>query len=516
MLKSFALRILLGIVVFVHSPIASAYSASANKIGPQNIQKAANSPRWRKILFYRDHFRGKGESIVDDQDFFLNAEGATNPDAELEDTLRAFSEGTPTERQEALCKFPARRRYLETTFQIIFSDTDPKNESDVCKRFREFSEVMRSNSVSLVFSALNPLNPQTLFGNTFLKFKRNRPAGDTGEPPPIFMVIHSVNTGDSNPLLYPFKIVAGNFPGQVKLFSAEKFSNELINSEKREQWEYELNLNSDEVSYILASVFELNNRRIDYFLLDENAAYMTLALLEVGRPSLNLLSKYKKLIIAGDSVRMVVNTPNLLSKVQYHASGLHKYNSMEQDLSKKERNAYKEMLSQNEFVTKKILGSKLQFESISELTPAEQARVLDTAIGFLDTRGQKLTRPQLARLKKDRESVALKRAELSVASEFPELPVPDVTAPHFAFPASRLGLGVMNPFNSTQDGRPTALISWRPALQTLESSLRGMPDGLGLGILNLEVMVNKRGTSLRELSLLSLDSMPAPDADELF
>jgi hypothetical protein len=516
MLKSLALRTLLGVMTFAHAPIASAYSASANKIGPQEIQTAANSPRWRKILLYRDHWRTNGESIVDDPEFFLNPDGATNPDVEMENTLRVFSEGTPAERQEALCRFPARRKFLETKFQIIFSDTDPKNESEICKRYREFLEVMRSNSVSLVFSSINAMNPHSLFGNTFLKFKNNKPVGDNGEPGPVFIVSHSARTDQSNPIFYPYNVVAGNYPGMLKWFPAEKFSGELVNSEMREQWEYELNFNSDEVSYILATVFELSNRRVDYFLLDENGSYMMLALLDVGRPALNLVKKFARFFIAGDTVRAVVNTPNLLNKVQYHPSALDKYVAMEQDLGKKERNAYKELLAQNEFVTKKALGSKINFETVSELTPPEQARVLDTALGFLNTRGQNLTKQQLARLKRDLETVAQKRAELGVATEFPELPVPDATAPHFAFPASRIGLGVTNPFNSKDEGQPTALISWRPALQTLESSLRGMPDGLGLGFLNLEVMANKKGVSLREFSLVSMDFLPAPKADETF
>lgn len=470
-------------------------------------------PRWHKILLYRDSWRSIGESVIDDPTYFVSPEGASAPDAELEGTLRIFSEGTPAERQEALCRYPARRKFLEDHFKLIFSDTDPKNESDVCKRYREFSKLMRHDRISLVFSSGHPENPQTFFGNIFLKFHGGKSAEATDKRS-VYMVSHRVDTQDSNPIFYPFNVFHGIFNGTLNWIAEEKISTDLINSENRDQWEYELNLNKDEVSYIAASVFELANHKIEYFLLGENGSYLMMALLEIGRPALNLNSNFKQIVIAADATRVIANTPNLLSKVHYHPSSLQKHEDRLNNLSKKERDAFTNLFSQNELMTKKPLGSKLKFESIEDLTPEEKARVLDSALTFYESRGQKYPKQQLARIEKDQDSVAQKRAEIELKPEYAQPHVPEETAPHYAYPSSRIGLGVMRPINSDRNSRTYSLISYRPAQQTSESSLKGMPDGVGIGIMNLEAMFNGKTLNMREVSIVSIDVLPEPKADE--
>ena len=62
-------------------------------INTAHLQQLAATAQWRALLHYRDNLLSSGVTgQADDVKFYLAADGKTNPQAELDATLRAFFE----------------------------------------------------------------------------------------------------------------------------------------------------------------------------------------------------------------------------------------------------------------------------------------------------------------------------------------------------------------------------------------------------------------------------------------
>jgi len=493
-----------------------------DKLGEEKIQQISDSAQWRKILYYAPSW-GRGDlSLVDDPKFFINPAGRTVPEDELVATLRAFTEGMLSSRQEALCKYPARRKFLEAVLKTTFDDVDPENSSEICKRYKVFSTRVKSESASLIFSSYYPGNPGSLFGHTFLKFKKMvSNDGETSNALLDYGLNHAAHPTTLNPILYPIMGLSGMFPGMISMMPYYVKVQEYNNAESRDLWEYDLNLTPAEISMMLASVFELSTHRIDYFYFDDNCSYLMLAMIDVGRPSLNLVSKFRAWVIPGDTVRVVSQIPSLVGKISFRPSNVRKYLNLESQLTEKERSAFLTLMFAkkiDESVFKKAKDSKAKIKRESRLTLAaltqldknEQTRVLDTALEFIDSTEQLAGTKQPAKWSIERDALLRMRAELGTTSEPNEVATPENEAPHIAYPPTRLSLGVVNTSQPDSVLNPAILLGWRPALHTLDNPVAGMGADLGVGFFNVELLMRRGKLSLREFTPLSIESMALP------
>ncbi|MEY3901345.1 MAG: hypothetical protein RL189_651 [Pseudomonadota bacterium] len=481
-----------------------------SQVTTREIQATAYTQQWKKILFYAPTW-GRGEvSLVDDERFFLHEDGAKNPEEELEQTLMAFSEGTPAERQEALCKYPARRIYLQNALKIIFTDPDFNNQSDVCKRYRTFAAKVKSDSVSLIFSSFFPNNPASLLGHTLLKFRRKAEEDFSGNELLDYGLNHAAIPTTENPLLYPFMGMSGMFAGMLSMSPYYVKVQEYSNAESRDLWEYELNLKGDEVELMLASVFELSTHRVDYYYFDDNCSYLMLALIDVGRPTLNLTSKFRAWVAPSDSIRAVANTPSLVKNIAYRPSNVSKYLHLENALSDKERNSFRSLLfpaSNSSENTNGKAGLKIDPKAIESLDEIEKTRVLDTALEYIGASEKLAAGKKPLRWAVEQEKLLKMRAELGTTSSPIEVPTPQDNAPHLAYPPTRLNLGFLNVSSPERFFKPAYVVGWRPALQTLESPIAGMGADLGIGLFNIEFLLSGRNISLREFTPVSVESI---------
>lgn len=507
----FNLARLLGLIfsVFLCNP-SQAQVRKLRQVSTREIQSAAYTQQWKKILFYAPTW-GRGEvSLVDDERFFLHEDGKTNPENELEQTLMAFSEGTPADRQEALCKYPARRIYLQKTLKIIFPDPDFNSQSDVCKRYRTFALKIKSDSVSLIFSSFFPNNPASLLGHTLLKFKRKAEEDLSGNPLLDYGLNHAAIPTTDNPLLYPFMGMSGMFAGMLSMSPYYVKVQEYSNAESRDLWEYELNLKGDEVELMLASVFELSTHRVDYYYFDDNCSYLMLALIDVGRPTLNLTGKFRAWVAPSDSIRAVANTPSLVRNIAYRPSNVSKYLHLEKALSEEERNSFRSLLfsaSHSSDNANGKAGLKIDPKAIESLDEIEKTRVLDTALEYIGASEKLAAGKKPLRWAAEQEKLLKMRAELGTTSSPIEVPTPQDNAPHLAYPPTRLNLGFLNVSSPERFFKPAYVVGWRPALQTLESPIAGMGADLGIGLFNVEFLLSGRNISLREFTPVSVESI---------
>ena len=501
-----ALMPLTGNLMATASPNAQSSVAAlgaATHLGQLSVdtELLANTEQWHKILFYAPTWMLRKKSLVDDPRFFLSEHGKSNAEEELKATLRAFNEGSPSERQEALCKYPARRLWLEQKLKRAFEDPQPKNSSDVCQRFNIFKKSVQANKASLIFSSYYPGNPGSLFGHTLLKFAKVNEAGTSGNELLDFGLNHAAQPTTSNPLLYAPMGLSGLFPGFISFMPYYVKVQEYNNAESRDLWEYELDLNTEEVRLALLAVFELSTHRVDYFYFDDNCSLIMLAFIDIARPSLQLVEKFNAWVIPGDTVRVVHNKPGLVAQVKFRASNVRRFLQLEERLTDEERRIFNSLIESKK-------NANFDLQSLNKLTPEQKMHVIDTILEYIDADEQLTGTKEPVKWVKERPEILKFRAQLGLTSAPLKIPKPEQEAPHKAYPPTRFSLGSITALSANLSPKNGILLGWRPALHTLDNPVAGMGADLGIAFFNLEYLVHRKKIWLREFTPLGIETIP--------
>lgn len=504
------------------SPQATCETSIESDLSEEKISELSESLAWKKLLYYAPSwFRGQ-KSLVDDARFFISNTGHLNPKHELLATIREFSHKDDSLKQDALCKYPARRRFLERELGVTFIDPHPNSTSDICRRYRTFTKTVASDSVSLVFSSYFPDNPASLFGHTLLKFDRKKSNASKNTKNNALLdygLNHAAFPTTDNPILYPIMGLSGLFPGMIDVTPYYVKVQEYNNAESRDLWEYRLNLTPDEVSLILLSVFELSTHKIDYFYFDDNCSYLMLAIIDVGRPSLDLTSKFKAWVIPVDTIREIGQVPSLVTDISFRPSNIRKYSHLEEQLTPSERLVLGQLLTNN-LNNSKEKESTTQAQNLSDektsifLSPlktislTEQTRVIDVAVEYIDAVEKLSGAREPMTWGHERKALLTYRAQLGTKSNFGDLKPPKAEAPHLSYPPTRLSLGAAYQPNASSENSVGYLIGWRPALHSLQNPVSGMGPDLGIEFLNLETKMSaNRGVRINHFRLISIESV---------
>jgi hypothetical protein len=287
-------------------------------------QELAKESYWLTLLHYKKDLRGTQRSLIDDPEFFLSPDGKTDPEAEMEATLRAFFKGEDEEGRSPVCRFIARFEWLKERLEMDGTRL-PVSE---CTHFREILEQVRPESVSLIFPTSHMNSPASMFGHTLLAIETAQKSK---------LLAHAVNYAaaptDTFAPLFAAKGLLGFYKGYFSILPYYAKIQEYSDVDHRDIWEYSLNLNSEEITRLLMHVYELQNIYSDYFFLDENCSYVLLFLLDAARPTLNLTDQCNwwvipvdtiKIVIRNDLVRHVLFRPSQTSKIRHIASLLTK------------------------------------------------------------------------------------------------------------------------------------------------------------------------------------------------
>ncbi len=271
-----------------------------------------NERTWEVLLHYKGNPFIKKRSLVDDPKFFLSPDGKKNPAKELEATIRGLfkTDGYDDDNKHPYCKFPARRLWLTERLSIDESKFPVLD----CSEFEKLKTEIDPTSVTLIFPFLYISRPVSMFGHTLLRInnRTNDPLLGHG------VTFNALMPDDENPVIYSIKGIFGAYPGQysVKKYYTTIF--EYVGIEKRDIWEYDLNLTQDETYRLFLHLWELANVYSDYWFFDENCSYNLLFLIEAARPSLNLTVS-----IFGEAPQKTVKrivSNNLVTKVHYRPS----------------------------------------------------------------------------------------------------------------------------------------------------------------------------------------------------
>jgi hypothetical protein len=299
----------------------SAVAAQASDSG------LAEHPRWKALLHINQGttWRYQGRSYVDDPDFFLHENGATDAQAELEANIDQLR---PPE-SDARCRFPARYRFLSE--QLDWPDDGGLSH---CEDYVEWRKAMPQARVALIFPASYLNSPSSMFGHTLLRIDR----GNDEDGVWLSRAINFGATvgGEENSILYIYKGLVGGYPGYFNNVPYMNKIRDYAHLENRDMWEYQLNLNESEREWLVAHLWELQDIRFDYLFLDENCSFRLLELIALTRPESGLMDSFRIAEIPVNTVRALDESGFIESSV-YRPSKAKELDALIQRLTEVEK-----------------------------------------------------------------------------------------------------------------------------------------------------------------------------------
>ncbi len=273
---------------------------------------------------------------------------------------------------------------------------------------------------------------------------------------------------------------------------------EYNNAERRDLWEYELDLSPEEVRRMVLSVFEVGRHRITYFYFDDNCAYILMSILDVGRPTLNLAEEFKFWVTPAQTVRAVQSKRGLVKHLGYRASSFTRFQSRFLALNDQEGKILGEIFSaaDGEPLPKTLLAASSEC----------QTRVLDAALEYVDYR-ERLAGTKIA------VTHAKLRKELLNARAKTEIPSPSFTyvdyskRPDQGHGPLRLGMGI-----SSNPDRPIGLTAeFRPVLHDLSALALGYSSELEIKFFDIKLGMDliERSLRLDHFTLFEVMSLPS-------
>ncbi|MEI7969263.1 MAG: DUF4105 domain-containing protein [Betaproteobacteria bacterium] len=453
----FFLSIAAAVTLGAAQPTAASETGSADKLLARAAAMGlADDAGWLRLGHYRRTLAGGWRSEADDPTFFNAPDGKTNPRAELAATLRAFFSELPETdtQQNPQCRFVARYRWLKS--RLAFDPAQLPEQP--CPRFETWRRELDPGAATLVFPAAYINSPASMYGHTLLRLDGRAQTDRTR------MLDYAVNfaavTGRDNGLAFAWKGLMGGYEGRFSLTPYYLKIAEYSDLESRDLWEYELDLSGEEIDRMLEHVWEIGPVRFDYYFLDENCSYQLLWLLDVARPSLDLVSRFPAWVIPADTLRAVRDQPGLVRRVLYRPSRTAQFRH-HASLAAPADVAL--ALSLADGVTP--VGG----DGLAARPAAARAQVLDLAFDYLDfqrasgNRNGDATAPRLREL-------LLARSRVD-APEPPPAPVPAVR-PEEGHGSARLRLGA-----GTTDGRGFQELRFRGAYHDLLDPLSGYGRG---------------------------------------
>ena len=445
--------------------VATTEAGTGAAVYIQQLQQSASDKalwqehEWLNLGHYRQSriVTGKYSSAVDDQRFFYAHDGNTEPQNELNATLAAFFSTQDAGNQHALCRSPARFNWLNRHLLI---DTS-RLPTPACSDYAEWRGLIHAESVTLIFPTYQLNSPSSMFGHTLLRLD---PADDANWSD---WLSYAVNFGaninsDDNSLFYAWKGLSGGYPGQFIVAPYFEKIQEYNRIEKRNIWEYRLNLEPAEVELLVTHLWELKDINFDYYFFTENCSYRLLELIEVARPQIELTDEFVLTAIPADTIRAVEN------------AGLVETASFRPSQETVTKHMLLELPEENYTQLEKILGQPLDSEDPAfQVMPEEQQRAL-LATAY------KLQRLRMNRKQRDPESARKSHQLLAELSQYPQHTAPEIPAParpETGHHSKRLTLGVLD-----RDSTGYTELDFRMSYHSLEDNEAGYLRGAQINI----------------------------------
>ncbi len=291
----------------------------------------AQHTTWRRLLYFSDEKKGffgknKDTSTVDDASFFLSANGREDSGAELDAMLVAFAdEMTNTTNKpkannaaqtgnskSALCRFPARAKWLSDTLAI-----DKSAMQVTCPELTAWMQKLAPEQLSIMFAQEHLDNPLSAFAHTLLRIDSKASVVDPSQIHHAYALNDTVD-GDTedNFVLYATKSMTGGYSNLIEIDPYPEKLAKYLQDDERDAWTYRLDLMAEEVQQIILHVWETKDLKLPYYFTSDNCASEILRLIDVVRPQQHLLSQLPYAVIPSDVVQLL-NKEGFLASTNY-------------------------------------------------------------------------------------------------------------------------------------------------------------------------------------------------------
>lgn len=433
----------------------SAFSSTENiasVISDSQIQALAKKSQWAHLLHVRLHpFSRKIISQNDSENFFLAADGKTNPEAEMAADIAAFSLTEQAPDVSAQCQFPARYFWLKQQLPTYAFVDQP------CPKFEQWRDDLEANSLTLIFPASHINSPSSMYGHTLVRM-------DRADPSRSKLLAYSVNFAANadptdNELVFSYKGLTGGYPGVVSVMPYYEKTNQYQHMEYRDTWEYPLNLTPAEVAQFVRHIWETKDTYFDYFFFDENCSYRLLALLDASSERADLADQFVLKAVPVDTIR-ALEQQNLIAGYEYRPSAATELEFMATQADGEVVDRAKQLVESDDSVDNVLVG----------LSPLEQAQALELGHAYaryLSVKKKKAS-PEL---RKRTIAILSARSKLETGSPFTSVPMPDVRDDQgHKTQRARLTLG-------QSDDQPFFQLSWRAAYHEIMDLPKGFVPG---------------------------------------
>ncbi|WP_152632434.1 Lnb N-terminal periplasmic domain-containing protein [Aliarcobacter butzleri] len=295
-----------GIKYFI---LISLFFSASNSLELKNYieeHKLYENSYWAKLLHYRN-----GISEIDSTNFFISNNGKEDLKEELFETINSLETGT----NNVLCRFPLRVEWLKQNIPTLEEKIVPYS----CEELDKFLELTDAKYVTMVFPTAHINSPASMYGHTFLKV-----GGDKETPLISNAINYAAKTDEKNGLIFAYNGLFGGYEGRYSIMPYYEKIKEYNNLEQRDVWEYDLNLSQEEINKLVLHTWELKDSYADYYFFKENCSYNVLWLLEIARPSLDLVSYFDFKAIPLDTIKILTKYDGLIVDSRYRYSNLKK------------------------------------------------------------------------------------------------------------------------------------------------------------------------------------------------
>ncbi|MEQ1837300.1 MAG: DUF4105 domain-containing protein, partial [Candidatus Nitrotoga sp.] len=389
--------------------------------------KLSERQEWLKLGHYVPNLIARGvHGLVDSSSFYNAPDGKSNPQAELEATLASFySDITESNTQQnPQCAFVARYAWLNE--QLHF---DPQRlPRQDCKRYQQWHAALNPNSLTLIFASAYINSPSSMYGHPLIRVD----AKDQNEQTRLlaYAITFAANTDESNGLAFAVNGLFGGYPGVFSNMPYYLKVREYSALENRDLWEYQLNLNAEEIDRVLRHAWELGTNHFQYFFFDENCSYHLLGLLQVARPELDMTSEFRWWAIPADTVGAIARQPNMVKQVVFRPANATVLRHRLRQLSEAERDLVKGL---------SIKRIAIDDPTLNKLPANRVAAVLETSQDYLSYQ-RALGKSDVTDLAGLTHELLTARSRLDIAAQTPDIPTPK-TRPDHGHGSSRITMG---------------------------------------------------------------------------
>jgi hypothetical protein len=453
----------------------------------------ADHPRWQSLLHYeREWLPPRLRSRALGEDFFLSPDGDRDAQAELRATLEAMLDPHATLRDGShpQCIYPARSQWLAHELGL----TAEQLPAVACTEYEQWRRQLAPTGLTLIFPEGFLNSPGSMFGHTILRIDSEVSAGGAA------ILGHGVDfTADSaadNPFLAVLKGIFGFYPGFFSVRPYFTLLKRYSDWENRNIWEYRLDVDPDQIDFLLMHLWELRGIEFPYLFFTKNCSYELLRVIEVGIEDLRASDQLRGPVIPADAVRALLAHPGLFDEARYRPAPETELRVGLQALPRDDRQT-----------AQAIAWGRLDplDASLQAIPPLRRARLLEVAYDqlryeFLAKQiSEEESRPRSRQI-----LVARSRVDVDPeASAAPAVPVPEVR-PDQGHGSSRVALS-----GGWRDDESYVELRWQPAFHDLIDDDSGFPQGMELRFLDtrLRIYPQSKRVRLQRLTLIDLTSL---------